>query len=266
MPLSAKDKGLVRLFVAACFHRWDILPELCRAAYRAGATVAEVRGTVRHLIICAGYASCLAATNHLHAAKLLEEDVPGKAGGPPGNAFQLVYTKVTDAVRQKLHTVDPVLAEYIRMHLYGDIYSSPEVELRQRQLFMCAFLAEANMHEELFGHMLAALRFGNDREACRDAVDIAFELKGPTASNTVYKAALIVEDQAYKKFRKDFPDGPPPQPQVQNPDPQSVRLPPPAPLVNTDVVPAEPSLADELREKGLLNVEYAWENLPKPTK
>ena len=42
-----------------------------------------------------------------------------------------------------------------RTHLYGDIYSSPGITLAQRQLFMVAFLAEAHMHEELFGHAYA---------------------------------------------------------------------------------------------------------------
>lgn len=35
-------------------------------------------------------------------------------GGAPGDAFTLVYSVVTDAVREKVHAVDPVLAEYIR--------------------------------------------------------------------------------------------------------------------------------------------------------
>ena len=46
--------------------------------------------------------------------QLLEGDTPGKVGGEPGDAFELVYTTVTDTVREKVHTVDPVLAEYIR--------------------------------------------------------------------------------------------------------------------------------------------------------
>lgn len=46
--------------------------------------------------------------------QLLPEEVPGKCGGPPGNAFELVYAKVTDAVRQAVRKVDPVLAEWIR--------------------------------------------------------------------------------------------------------------------------------------------------------
>jgi hypothetical protein len=42
-----------------------------------------------------------------------------------------------------------------RLHLYGDIYSSPGLNLRQKQLLMVAFLGEADMHEQLFGHLLA---------------------------------------------------------------------------------------------------------------
>ncbi len=46
--------------------------------------------------------------------QLLARDIPGKVGGPPGNAFELVYSGATDAVRKKMHAVDPVLSEYIR--------------------------------------------------------------------------------------------------------------------------------------------------------
>ena len=46
--------------------------------------------------------------------QLLTKDTPGKVGGQPGNAFELVYGGVTDAVRKKMHAVDPVLGEYIR--------------------------------------------------------------------------------------------------------------------------------------------------------
>ena len=46
--------------------------------------------------------------------QLLEGDTAGKVGGQPGDAFELVYTSVADTVRDKMHTVDPILAEYIR--------------------------------------------------------------------------------------------------------------------------------------------------------
>ena len=45
-----------------------------------------------------------------------------------------------------------------RLHLYGDIYSSPGLDLRHKQLLTCAFLSEAHMPDQLFGHALAGLR------------------------------------------------------------------------------------------------------------
>lgn len=35
--------------------------------------------------------------------------------------------------------------------------------------------AEANMHDEMFGHLLAAMRFGADEATCLAAIRVAFE-------------------------------------------------------------------------------------------
>eukprot|EP00884_Botryococcus_braunii_P011466 jgi/Botrbrau1/2031/Bobra.0047s0012.4 len=136
---------------------------------------------------------CDVTVKVLLCMQLLAEDTPGKIQGEPGNAFELVYGDVTAAVRKKLHMVDPVLAEYIRLHLYGDIYSSPGLDLRQKQLLMVAFLAEADMHEQLFGHLIAAMKFHVTKEECLKSIDIGFELSPRVASeaqNMVYKSAL----------------------------------------------------------------------------
>jgi hypothetical protein len=37
-----------------------------------------------------------------------------------------------------------------------------------------AMQSEANMHDEMYGHLLAAMRFGADEASCRAAIDIAF--------------------------------------------------------------------------------------------
>ncbi|BDA49034.1 hypothetical protein COCOBI_13-1440 [Coccomyxa sp. Obi] len=160
-----------------------------------------------------------------HNLQLLDGNTPGKVGGPPGDAFDLVYTVVADAVREKMHNVDPVLTEYIRRHLYGDIYSSPGLTLAQKQILMVAFLGEANMHEQLFGHLLAAMRFGNDLEACLKAIQIGFELS-PRPSDTVYQGAVKTLEMAYRKYKKDFKEGPPKVPTVTVPDPETVLIPP----------------------------------------
>ena len=46
--------------------------------------------------------------------QLLELDTPGKVEGQPGNAFELVYGSTTKVVRQKMHSTDPTLCEWIR--------------------------------------------------------------------------------------------------------------------------------------------------------
>lgn len=51
-----------------------------------------------------------------------------------------------------------------RRHLYGDVYSSPGLALRQKQVLMVAFLGQADMHEQLFGHLLAVCAWR--RRAC----------------------------------------------------------------------------------------------------
>lgn len=49
--LALKDEELIHLFLTACFHEWDKLPDLARACYAAGCTVAEVRGCIRHMCV-----------------------------------------------------------------------------------------------------------------------------------------------------------------------------------------------------------------------
>ena len=87
--------------------------------------------------------------------QLLEGDTPGKVGGQPGDAFELVYTSVTDIVRGKMHTVDPVLAEYIRyrsdatlgLHPHADRMQSPRCAPGARKLLRSAVQGSASLAE-----------------------------------------------------------------------------------------------------------------------
>ncbi|DBB14768.1 TPA: hypothetical protein ACH3X3_004380 [Trebouxia sp. C0006] len=231
--LVQKDACLTHLFLAASLHSWDLLPKLCQNCFDAGCGIAEVRGCVRHLVVVAGYTSSLAATKHLYNAQLLPEDVPGKSGGPPGNAFELVYISVTDAVRRAVRKVDPVLADWIRVHLYGDVYSSPGLDMKQKQLLMVAFLGQANMLEEMSGHALAGMRFGVSPEACRQALDLGFDWHLQRLSPAAQQAAQQVQQEAQAALQKAVErydskyaaDGPH-ESQFTIPDPTSVRLPP----------------------------------------
>ncbi|PSC72828.1 4-carboxymuconolactone decarboxylase [Micractinium conductrix] len=235
MDLSGLDRALTRLYMAGCLHFWEQLPGLARDVVAEGGSLEELRGCVRHLVVFAGYGPCLAATLALHKAGLLPENTPAKAGGPPGDAFELVYTNVTDRVRAKMHDADPILGEWIRMHLYGDIYSSPGLDMRRKQLLTCAFLAEAAMPDQLFGHALAALRFGNSVAALEEVARLACDLGTRPADKrrAVLDGALRTLDMAYAKFQKDMAGQLPHCPEPHIPDPTSVRVPPLPPLFNT---------------------------------
>lgn len=181
----------------------------------------------------AGYTSSLAATKHLYDAQLLPEEVPGKSGGLPGNAFELVYSTVTDAVRRAVRKVDPVLADWIRVHLYGDVYSSPGLSMKQKQILMVAFLGQANMLEEMSGHALAAMRFGVTAEGCKQAVDLGFQWSVQRLSPAAQQDAQQVQQQAgealqkaIERYNRKYANSGPYESEVTIPDPSSVWLPP----------------------------------------
>lgn len=146
----------------------------------------------------------MAATLALKKAKLLDEDTVAKVGGSPGEAFGLVYASVSARVGQKVYEADPALAEWIRLHCYGDIYSSPGISMKCKQLLMCARLAQANMGDQLFGHAIAALRFGNTKEHILEAVNIAFEID---PSPEVQSKSLEIIEMAASKFARDLEIG-----------------------------------------------------------
>lgn len=135
---------------------------------------------------------------------MLPYHTPGKVDGPPGDAFRLVYSTIAPVVGQRVHDADPVLAEWIRLHAYGDIYSSPGISMKCKQLLTCARLAQANMEQQLFGHVIAAMRFGLSRDQLEEAIGIAFEV---SPCEFLHKKALKTIDMAVSKFTRDVKNG-----------------------------------------------------------
>jgi len=53
------------------------------------------------------------------------------------------------------------------------LYLPPSRVVKRADCILCA-QAEANMHDEMFGHLLAAMRFGADEASCLAAIRLAF--------------------------------------------------------------------------------------------
>ena len=59
------------------------------------------------------------------------------------------------------------------------------------------------MHDELFGHCLAALRFGASAEGCKSAIGIAFELNPARAAVRGLLACCFVDGWQFCLLRSE---------------------------------------------------------------
>ncbi len=198
------ELSLVHLYTAACLYHWDSLPSLAAQVHACTPpdldATARVQATVRHLVVFCGYGPCLAAMTALKKVddqmlqRTIPHDTPGKISSCTGvddadctgtvrdtlkhndhnrgNAFQLVYSALSPKVRNTVYQADPVLENWIQNHLYGDVYSSPGLSMLSKQHLTIAGLVKSNMMEQLYGHALAALRFGGDEHMLKGIVDV----------------------------------------------------------------------------------------------
>ena len=204
--LSTIDQGLIRLYAAACLYDYSSLHKHASYVYDEGGTVDQVRATVRHLVVFAGYGPCLAAMTALKKHGSIPYNTPGKiAGYEQGNAFALVYKGIDDQVRRKVYDADPVLEQWIQHHLYGDVYSSPGISLLQKQYLTLVGLVKSNMVEQVYGHAIAALRFGATEHCLKDIVDIVCSLMPPKNDLENHRDRFKrTIDMAVIKFNKSF--------------------------------------------------------------
>ena len=141
-----------------------------------------------------------------------------------GNAFELVYSTLSPKVRNTVRQADPVLENWIQNHLYGDVYSSPGLGMLSKQHLTIAGLVKSNMMEQLYGHALAALRFGGDEQVLKGIVDIVVwwqkkvSVAGEEADNGTTRAwfqelerqgtkSKRVVDMALAKYKRMKEDG-----------------------------------------------------------
>jgi len=201
------DIGLIHLYTASCLYEWDKLSEYALYIYAHGGTVEQVQACARHLVVFSGYGPCLAAMSALKKKGAIPHNTPGKIPGiSNGNAFALVYEGVEASVRKKVYEADPVLESWIQTHLYGDVYSSPGLSMLQKQYLTIAGLVKSNMLDQLYGHAIAALRFGATENFLKGIIDIVQHvtdrLHGPCLANPAYIKAKRVLDMAMVKHAK----------------------------------------------------------------
>ena len=92
-------------------------------------------------------------------------------------------------------------------HLYGDVYTTPGLPLATKQLLMVAFLGEAVMPDQLFGHALAGLREGATASGLLAALDAGFQASRlpPSPGRTAaYEVGLAALEHAWARARAEW--------------------------------------------------------------
>lgn len=86
-------------------------------------------------------------------------------------------------------------ADFLRItieHLFGEIWTRPQLSLHERELITLAALAMARTERELEGHLAAALQLGLSREKIVETmIHLAYYGGWPVANNGLQIAARV---------------------------------------------------------------------------
>ncbi|MGC9516300.1 MAG: carboxymuconolactone decarboxylase family protein [Methanomicrobiales archaeon] len=100
-----------------------------------------------------------------------------------------------NTLKEDLSDIAPDLARYVVEFPYGDIYSRPGLEMKNREMITVAVLtALGNAENQLKSHITAALNAGCTRE---EVVEIMIQISAyagfPAAINGIYAAKEVFE-------------------------------------------------------------------------
>ena len=150
--LTTKELAIVDLGAASARGEQDKLASALNRGFDAGLTLAEAKEFVGQLYAYCGFPRALnAATTLMNVVKERTEakkPVPeGKQPSPPPAVKSIEFgtenqTKLCGApVKGALFDFHPQLDEYLKTHLFGDIFARDNVDWRTRELLTVAALA-----------------------------------------------------------------------------------------------------------------------------
>jgi alkylhydroperoxidase/carboxymuconolactone decarboxylase family protein YurZ len=180
MTLSKLERALLRLSVAICLGRWDVLR---RVRQEAGSAVGrEWREAVLQTHLFAGFPRVVEAYRILEEVGGLgtpaPEEVDPEEGSLAGGRalFGRVYAENAVPVQSELESYHPLLARWIQDHAYGRVLSRPGLTPAQREILSVGCLAALGQKRQLASHARGAVLCGADPQALRDALELLEDL------------------------------------------------------------------------------------------
>lgn len=171
-PLEEKEQKLVEIAMYTARGNMSGLKGALRAGLDAGLTVNEIKEVLVQLYAYCGFPRSLNALGSFMA--LLQEreasgikDAPGRLPGalPAGKSVDFGtanQTKLCGApVKGALFEFAPAIDEYLKAHLFGDIFGRDNLDWRTRELATVAALAAMEgVESQLASHIAIAKRNG----------------------------------------------------------------------------------------------------------
>jgi alkylhydroperoxidase/carboxymuconolactone decarboxylase family protein YurZ len=184
MSFDARDRRLVRLFVACVLGRWSDV-----RAERAGAAPGEPdrrwREAVLQVHVFAGFPRLVEAYEVLAESGGLgpvDADEFQDSGDPRARGralFERIYADKADPVRLRLEQHHADYASWILEHAYGRVLARPGLAADRRELLAVAALAALGQDRQLASHARGAVRCGATAEDVRATLDAIAEFVEP---------------------------------------------------------------------------------------
>jgi 4-carboxymuconolactone decarboxylase len=200
--LSARQQAIIP--VAAFAAAGDIakLNAALNQGLDVGLTVSETKEVLVQVYAYAGFPRSLNALTEL--MQVLEarkqrgiQDAPGRAPGhpiPKGEALLSAgtanQTKLVGApVQGPLFDFAPVIDEYLKTHLFGDIFERDNLDWQSRELATLAMLSSlAGVESQLQSHMRMSMNVGLTAGQLRQVVQVLAERVNTDSTNRAREA------------------------------------------------------------------------------
>lgn len=187
--LSTRQQAIVPIAALAAAGNMPKLNAALNQGLDAGMTISDAREILVQLYAYAGFPRSLNALTEL--MKVVDarkqrgiQDAPGSAPGrpiPKGDALLAAgtanQTKLSGGpVEGPLFDFAPVANEYLRTHLFGDIFERDNLDWQSRELATVgALAATAGVESQLGSHVAASLRVGLTPSQLRQLIGLLAE-------------------------------------------------------------------------------------------
>ncbi len=191
-PLNEKEIALVRIGAATARGEQDKLANALSAAFDAGLTINQAKEVVGQLYAYCGFPRAL------NAAATLQKSVENRktkgltvTDGPVPSPFTAGYSALADGtanqtklcggpVKGGLFDFHPQLDQYLKAHLFGDIFARDNLDWRTRELVTIAALAARPETEpQMQAHIAIGAKNGVDAAQAAEIVRLVRAPRDP---------------------------------------------------------------------------------------